>query len=78
MKGHLTIAKNNAFYNINNNLIKVNILGRNNKVVNPFRINDLYIHSDYNTIEVINGGKINILSYLIPISNIVILVKIIK
>ena len=59
MKGHLTIAKNNAFYNINNNLIKVNILGRNNKVVNPFRINDLYIHSDYNTIEVINGGKIN-------------------
>jgi len=44
MKGHLIIAKNNAFYNINNNLIKVNILGYNNKIVNPFRINDLYIY----------------------------------
>ena len=58
------ITKNNAFYNINNNLIKVNIVGYNNKIVNPFRINDLYIHNDYNTIEVINEGKINILSYL--------------
>ena len=59
MKGHLIIGKNNAFYNINNNLIKVNINGNNNKVINPYKITDLYIHGNNNILEIIGNGNIN-------------------
>ena len=59
MRGNLIIGKNNSFYNINNNLIKVNINGNRNKVLNPFKIIDLYIHGNNNTIEVIGIGQIN-------------------
>ena len=59
MKGNLIISKNNSFYNIRNNLIKVNIDGNFNKVKNPYRISNLYIHGNNNSIEVINNGKIN-------------------
>ena len=59
MKGNLIISRNNGFYNIKNNLIKVNIDGNFNKVTNPYRITDLYIHGNKNNIEVIGNGKIN-------------------
>ena len=59
MRGNLIIGRNHAFYNINNNLIKININGNNNKVVNPFRIKNLYIHGNNNNIEVIDNGEIN-------------------
>ena len=59
MKGNLIISRNNGFYNIKNNLIKVNIEGSYNKVINPFRITDLYIHGHDNNIEIIRNGKIN-------------------
>jgi len=58
MKGHLIIGKNNSFYNINKNLIKVNIRGNNNRIINPHKIIDLYINGNNNTIEIIRGGKI--------------------
>ena len=59
MKGNLIISRNNGFYDIKNNLIKVNIDGNFNKVKNPYRITDLYIHGNKNNIEVIGKGKIN-------------------
>ena len=59
MKGNLIISRNNGFYNIKNNLIKVNIEGNFNNVKNPYRITDLYIHGNKNNIEVIGNGKIN-------------------
>ena len=58
MKGHLIIGKNYSFYNINNNLIKVEIRGNSNKVINPHRITDLIINGNKNNIEIIGGGKI--------------------
>ena len=58
MKGHLIIGKNYSFYNINNNLIKVEIRGNNNKVINPHRITDLIINGNKNNIEILRGGKI--------------------
>ena len=63
MRGNLIIGRNHAFYNINNNLIKVNINGNNNKVVNPFRIKNLYIHGNNNNIEVIENGEINFVKF---------------
>ena len=59
MRGNLIIGKNQAFYNINNNLIKVNINGNFNKVVNPFRIKNLYIQGNNNIVEVVENGEIN-------------------
>ena len=59
MRGNLIIGKNNAFYNINNNLIKVNINGNFNKVVNPFRIKNLYIQGNNNNVEIVENGEIN-------------------
>ena len=58
MKGNLIISKNFSFYHINNNLIKVNVNGNNNKIVNPYKIIDLYILGNKNTLEVIGKGKI--------------------
>ena len=63
MKGNLIIGKNYSFYNINNNLIKVNINGNNNKVVNPYKIIDLYIHGNNNILEVIGNGNINYIKF---------------
>ena len=59
MRGNLIIGRNHAFYNINNDLIKVNINGNFNKVVNPFRIKDVYIHGNNNNVEIIGNGEIN-------------------
>ena len=70
MKGNLIIGKNYSFYNINHNLIKVNANGNNNRIVNPYRITDLYIHGNKNTLEVIGNGKIiNIKIFVIIILN---------
>ena len=58
MKGTLIIAKSHSFYDISNNLIKVDIRGNNNKVTNHHRILELIIKGNNNTIEVIRKGKI--------------------
>ena len=59
MKGHLIIGKHHAFYHINNDLIKVNINGNNNKIENPFRIINLFIQGNNNNVEIVEGGTIN-------------------
>ena len=58
MRGHLIIGKHHSFYNINNNLIKVDVRGNNNKIINPHKIENLFINGNNNTIEVIRGGTI--------------------
>jgi hypothetical protein len=59
MRGNLIISRNNAFYNINNNLIKVDVEGNYNKVFNRYKIIDLIINGNHNKIEVLGNGKIN-------------------
>ena len=63
MRGNLIIGRNHAFYNINNDLIKVNINGNFNKVVNPFRIKDVYIHGNNNNVEIIGNGEIKFVKF---------------
>ena len=69
MRGNLIIGRNHAFYNINNDLIKVNINGNFNKVVNPFRIKDVYIHGNNNNVEIIGNGEIKILPVFLKFNN---------
>ena len=59
MRGNLIISRHNAFYNINNNLIKVDVQGNYNKVFNRYKIIDLIINGNNNKIEVLGNGKIN-------------------
>ena len=64
MVGILIIGKNGVFYKIHKSLVSLNIRGNYNKVVNPFRITNLYINGNNNRIEVVDDGEINFIKVM--------------